>query len=222
MKTCHSCQQQSVTPDHTKNETTCNRRDFAQKALTAGFLSALSIITLPRAADAWMDGKFNEREDLGDAFKALVTTYSDTRGYPHKFNDALVKLLLRDLDFAVRSGVHEEFAQHYVLTLGALINKYIKSGVEKFGKDIFLWGIFERTTCSYQLYEHIDIKDGVRTIPCPFKSILEQIQKIMGTYTITWDDVHNKWCIPVWKGFAEIAGVKIKVEPGETCVVKVL
>ncbi len=222
MNACHKCQQPSGEPNQTEKTTAYNRRDFTKKALAAGVLSSLSLITLPQAAQAWMDGKFHDREDLGDAFKALVKTYSDTRGYPHKFNDALVKLLLRDLDFAVRTGVHKEFAEHYVLTLGALINKYIKRGVVKYGKDVFLWGVFERTTCSYQLYEHIDIKDGKRTIPCPFKSILEQQQKSLGTYTITWDDVHNKWCIPVWKGFAEVAGVKIKVEPGETCVVKVL
>jgi hypothetical protein len=44
----------------------------------------------------------------------------------------------------------------------------------------------------------------------------------MGTYKITWDDVHNKWCIPVWSGFAKNAGVEIKVEPGEICRVRVL
>ena len=169
-----------------------------------------------------MDGNFNEREDLGDAFRALVKTYSDTKPYPHKFNDALVKLLLRDLDFMAGKGLDKEFAQHYVLTLGVLINKYVKNAIPKLGKDIFLWGIFERTTCSYQLYEHIEINDGERAVPCPFKPILDQIQKGMGTYQITWDDVHNKWCIPVWEGFAKNAGVKIKVEPGEICRVKVL
>jgi len=222
MTICQNCRKMSCVQDDEKSQGTLNRRDFAKKALTAGFLSSLPLLAVPRAAQAWMDGKIHEREDLGDAFKVLVKTYSDTDGYPHKFNDALVKLLLKDLDFAVRTGVYQEFAQHYVLTLGALINKYIKKGVQKYGKDIFLWGIFERTTCSYQLYEKINIGDRVRTIPCPFKSILEQIQKTMGTYAITWDDVHYKWCIPVWKGFAEIAEVKIKVEPGETCTIRVL
>ena len=119
-------------------------------------------------------------------------------------------------------GLHKEFAQHYVDTLGVLVNKYIKTGVEKFGKDIFLWGVFERTSCSYQLYEHIDIADGQRSFPCPFKPILDQIQKGMGTYSITWDDVHTKWCSLVWNGFAEVAGVQIKILPGETCTVKVV
>ena len=206
-----------VSPD-----TNIDRRDFTKKAIAAGLLSALPLLALPEEALAWMDGKFAEREDLADAMKVLVKTYSDTRPYPHKFNDALVKAQLRDIDFIVGKGLHKEFAQHYVDTLGVLVNKYIKTGVEKFGKDIFLWGTFERTSCSYQLYEHIDISDGQRSFPCPFKPILDQIQKSMGSYTITWDDIHNKWCKLVWNGFAEVAGVKIKVIPGETCKVQVV
>ena len=116
-------------------ETTLGRRDFAKKAITAGFLTALPLLALPEEALAWMDGKFHEREDLADAMKVLVKTYSDTRPYPHKFNDALVKAQLSDIDFIVEKGLHKEFAQHYVDTLGALINKYIKTGVEKVGKD---------------------------------------------------------------------------------------
>jgi hypothetical protein len=200
-----------------------SRRNFAKKAFTtAGILTALPLLVVPKAAEAWMDGTFKERDDLADAFKVLVKTYSDTKPYPHKFNDALVKAQLSDIDFIVGKGLHKEFAQHYVDTLGVLINKYIKTGVEKFGKDIFLWGIFERTSCSYQLYEHIDIADGQRSFPCPFKPILDQIQKGMGTYRITWDDVHTKWCSLVWNGFAEVAGVQVKILPGETCTVKVI
>jgi hypothetical protein len=200
-----------------------SRRNFAKKAVTtAGLLTALPLLVVPKAAEAWMDGTFKERDDLADAFKVLVKTYSDTKPYPHKFNDALVKAQLSDIDFIVGKGLHKEFAQHYVDTLGVLINKYIKTGVEKFGKDIFLWGIFERTSCSYQLYEHIDIADGQRSFPCPFKPILDIIQKGMGTYRITWEDVHTKWCSLVWNGFAEVAGVQIKTLPGETCTVKVV
>jgi hypothetical protein len=203
-------------------KTTLDRRDFAKKSIAAGFLTVLPLLTLPEEALAWMDGKFHEREDLADAMRVLVKTYSDIQPYPHKFNDALVKAQLSDIDFIVGKGLHKEFAQHYVDTLGALINKYIKTGVEKFGKDIFLWGIFERTSCSYQLYEHIDITEGQRSFPCPFKPILDQIQKGMGTYKITWDDVHNKWCKLMWNGFAEVSGVQIEVFPGETCKVKVI
>jgi hypothetical protein len=208
--------------DSLKTGDDMSRRNFAKKLLAIGALSSLAVASVPEAARAWLDGTFSQREDLADAIKELVKTYSDTKPYPHKFNDALVKFHLRNLDFAVRKGIWKERAEHYVWTLGVVVDRHIKKGVEMFGKDAFLWGNFERTSCSYQLYEHIDIKEGERSVPCPFKPILDQIQKTMGTYKITWDDVHNKWCIPVWSGFAKNAGVEIKVEPGEICRVRVL
>jgi hypothetical protein len=199
-----------------------SRRNFAKKLLGAGALSSLGISIIPGMAQAWLDGSFAQRDDLADAVKVLVKTYSDTTPYPHKFNDALVKMHLRNLDFAVRKGIWKERAEHYVWTLGVVVDRHIKKGIEMFGKDAFLWGNFERTSCSYQLYERIEIKDGERCVPCPFKPILDQIQKGMGTYQITWEDVHNKWCIPVWSGFASNVGVKVEVEPGEICRIKVV
>lgn len=203
-----------------------NRRGFAKKALAAGLFSSLGFLTVPGSAKAWLDGNFNNREDLGDAFKMLVRTYSDTKSYPHKFNDALVKLHLRNLDFFVGKGLHKEVAEDYVERLGVMVNKYLKMGVDQAGKDIFLWAMFERTSCSYQLYEHIDIQKGQRSVPCPYKPMLGHIEKGLGTYKITWPDVCEKWCTPVWNGFIKGAGLtdilKIKVEPGDTCTVKVL
>jgi hypothetical protein len=223
MKKSHATNIAKKSPTPVLGQYMTTRRAFAKKALGIGFLSPLTMMNAPATAFAWLDGKFHERNDLGDALEVLVKTYSDTRGYPHKFNDALVKLHLRNLDFMAGKGLHNEYANHYVEALGALINKYIKKGVEKFGKDVFLWGTFERTSCSYQLYEHIDIKNGERSFPCPYKNILGHIQQSMGTYKITWDDVCTKWCTPVWKGFAKKAGdVEIEVHPGNTCKVKVL
>lgn len=180
------------------------------------------VLTVPGAAKAWMDGKLHEREDLGDGIKALIRTYSDVDPYPHKFNDALVKLHLRDLDFAIRSGVDKEFADHYVLTLGVPIARHIKPAIEKFGKDCFLWGIFERTSCSYQLYERITVKKNERSFPCPYKPILDHIQNNDVTYIIRWKDVCDKWCSRIWSGFAATAGVQIKIKTGTICKVKVL
>ena len=203
-----------------------DRRNFAKKAFSAGLFSTLGLLVVPGMARAWLDGNFKNRDDLGEAFKNLERTYSDTKPYPHKFNDALVKLLLRDLDFVVRKGVHQKFAEDYVQRLGVLVNKHLKKGVDLIGNDIFLWAMFERTSCSYQLYENITIKKGERLVPCPFKPMLVHIEKGLGTYKITWEDVCSKWCTPVWHGFIKGAGltdmIKIKVEPGDICKVKVI
>ncbi|MBN2108499.1 MAG: hypothetical protein JW832_13825 [Deltaproteobacteria bacterium] len=199
------------------------RRNFFKNASLAGVLSAGALLGLPRRAAAWLNGKFQERQDLADAVKVLQKTYSDITPYPHKFNDALVKLQLRDLDFAVKQGFDKKFADHFVLTLGVPIERHIKPAIGMLGKDCFLWGVFERTSCSYQLYEHINIdKKNERSFPCPYKPILGHIQGAEVNYGIAWEDVCEKWCSRIWNGFAATAGVKIKIMPGDTCRVKVI
>jgi hypothetical protein len=95
----------------------------------------------------------------------------------------------------------------------------IKGWVPQQGPDKALYGMFEGNSCNYQLFEKIEVKEGERLFKCPYKEMLE-IVSTLGTHKITWDDVHNKWCIPLWKGFAEKIGIEIEVFPGETCRVK--
>ena len=216
-------------PDTVASETPrdrMNRRDFSRTLFAGGVLSALSLITIPDQAEAWLDGNFQNREDLGDALKVIEKTYGDTDPYPHKFNDALSKLLLRDLDFAFRKGIEKEIVEDYVARLGVLVNKHLKKGVDKFGDDVFLWAMFERTSCGYQLYEYIDIKKGKRSMPCPFKPMLNHLAEELGTLKIAWEDVCSKWCTPTWNGFIKGAGltdrINIKVEPGDICTVRVV
>ena len=120
----------------------------------------------------------------------------------------------------------KEFVEDYVDRLGVLVNRHLKMGVDQVGKDVFLWAMFERTTCGYQLFEKIEIAEGRRSVTCPFKPMLGHIEKGLGTYTIKWEDVCSKWCTPMWNAFIKGAGLtdqlKIKVEPGDTCTVRVL
>jgi hypothetical protein len=202
-----------------EDEKEMSRRGFAKAVAGLGFLSGIVAVSASKPADAWLDGGFHEREELVDALKALAKTYSDVRPYPHKFNDALVKAHLRNCDFAVRHGLEKEYAGHEAEVLGAVFERHINPAIKRTGReDMFLWGIFERTSCSYQLYEWIEVKDGERRVPCPYKPILEQIQKGMGTYKITWNDVCKGWCMPRWEAFSKKAGdIKFKVETGDMC-----
>lgn len=208
---------QKILIDNASQAPACSRSSFLR-----GVLGSIALLTVPGVARAWLDGTIQNREDIGDGIKALIRTYSDLEPYPHKFSDALVKLHLRDLDFAVGKGVDKEFADHYVLTLGVPIARHIKPAIAKFGKDCFLWGIFERTSCSYQLYERITVKKNERSFPCPYKPILDHILDTDVTYAIRWKDVCEKWCSRIWHGFAETAGVAIKIKTGKTCRVKVV
>ncbi len=195
------------------------RRNFAKKAVGLGFLSSLTLLNLPQAAQAWLDGGFAERDDLGDALKSLFMTYDSTSPYPHKFNETITKAHLRGLEFFTLKGLEKEYAEHYVTTMRPIF-KMVGNIVKQKGPDKGLYVMFERTTCSYQLFERINIKEGERSFPCPYKGSLENCKKYLGTFTIEWKDVCNTWCIPTWKGFAKDLGIKITVHTGEECSVK--
>ncbi len=160
-----------------------------------------------------------EAADITPAMQMLFQTYSDNIPYPHKFNDALVKAHLTDLGFAVKHNLWQEKVDHEVYTLGPIL-EMIGGWVETEGLDKGLYGIFEANSCCYQLFEKVEIRENERLLQCPYKEMLEIVSSL-GTCELTWDDIHNKWCIPLWKGFAAKVGIDIEVIPGETCCVRI-
>ena len=202
------------------------RRNFGKKTLKwGGALSLITALNLPGIACAFdylkpmKKNKILERDDLGDALKSLFTTYDSTFPYPHKFNETITKAQLRGLEFYVLKGLEKEYVDHYIYTMGPIL-KRIKKLVEKEGPEKGLLGMFEGTTCAYQLFERINIKPGERFFPCPYMETLEHCKKYLGTFTIEWKDICNKWCIPTWSGFAKEIGINIIIHPGLECRVK--
>jgi hypothetical protein len=203
--------------------TELSRRDLAKQALQAGgFLTVLAALGLPAAAAAFDNpaktNPFLNRDDLDDALKSLYMTYDSTSPYPHKFNDVLSKARLRGFEFYVTKGLEKEYVKHYLSTMKPVFKK-IKEQVKKDGPEKGLYSMFEGTSAGFQLYERIDIKPGERSFPCPYKGTLENCKKWLGTFTIEWPMVCGKWCTPIWKGFADDIGIKINIQPGETCKV---
>ncbi len=166
------------------------------------------------------ENPFLQRNDLEDALKSMYMTYDSSRPYPHKFNDVISKGQLECLEFIVSKGLEKEYVEHYVTTMKPILQR-IKQQVAKEGPDKALYGMFEGTTCSYQLMERIDVKQGERSFPCPYGPALERCKQwLPERFFMKWEDVCNKWCIPGWQGFAKEMEVKIAITPGETCVVK--
>ncbi len=205
--------------------TDLTRRNFSKKTL---LLSCLTTLGLPRIAVAatasdFLDKVKNDpllqRDDIGDAVKSLYQTYNCTTPYPHKFNEVITKWHLRSLQFCIDYGIEKDHVNHYVASMTPLLLR-INRTVKQRGSETALYSMFEGTTCSYQLYEHIYVKPGERSFPCPYKKLLGHCKKYLGTFKIIWEDVCSKWCIPVWKGFADKIGVDITITTGETCCVK--
>ena len=205
--------------------TQLTRRDFGKNAF---MLSCLTALGLPRAAHAATAGDFldkvkndpfMQRDDIQYAIKSYYQTYNCTTPYPHKFNEVITKWHLRSLQFCIDHKIEKDHVDHYVATMTPIL-KRVKSRVGAKGPDAALNGMFEGTSCAYQLFEQIDVKPGERTFPCPYKYLLEQCKKYLGTFTLNWEDVCGKWCTPVWNGFAKEIGVAITIKTGETCSVK--
>jgi len=208
------------------------RRDFAKQTLKWG--GALTLLTtLNASGSAWGAGPgmgnplkalqknpFLQRNDLQNALKSLYMTYDSTSPYPHKFNDVISKGQVECLEFIVSKGLEKEYVEHNITTMKPILMR-VKKMVEKEGPDKALYSMFEGTTCSYQLMERIDVKQGERSFPCPYKSALERCKKwLPNRFFMKWEDVCNKWCIPSWQGFASVIGVKITIQTGKTCIVK--
>jgi hypothetical protein len=197
-----------------------SRRTFGRQTL---LLSCLTVLSLPGTAMAFFDkvkkDAFLKRDDLGDAIKSLYMTYNCTTPYPHKFNEVLTKTQLRSLQFNIDKGIEKDYVSHYITTMEPLLQR-IKKLAEKEGAEKALYSMFEGTSCSYQLFERINVTPGQRTFPCPYKELLGYCKKYLQTFTIEWEDVCSKWCTPVWSGFADRIGITLSVQPGETCTVK--
>jgi hypothetical protein len=212
------------------------RRDFAKQTLKwGGALTLLAALNPPGVAlgkgpggppgggnplKALQKNPFLQRDDLQPALKSLYMTYDSTAPYPHKFNDVISKGQLECLELIVSKGLEKKYVEHYVTTMKPILMR-VKQRVKKEGPDKALHGMFEGTTCAYQLMERIDVKEGERSFPCPYGPALERCKKwLPERFFMEWKDVCNKWCIPVWQGFANVIGVKIAIKTGETCVVK--
>ena len=201
------------------------RRDFGKETLKwGGALSVLTVLNFPEVVsaveNAMLTNPFLQRKDIENAMKSLYTTYDTTSPYPHKFNETLTKNHIRGVDFFIKQkGLGKEYVAHYIETMEPILAR-VKKQVEKDGPEKGLEGMFEGTTCAYQLFERININPGERSFPCAYKLVLGHIDKWLGTFTVKLEDICNSWCKPTWTGFADKMGIKIEVQTGDECRVK--
>ncbi|MGA0734513.1 MAG: hypothetical protein ACO3PC_03455 [Steroidobacteraceae bacterium] len=111
---------------------------------------------------------FEGREKLlGDAVAMAIRTLKDTTPYQHDMNDALVKMHLTSVQFAKNAGVMADYVAHDIQTMQPMLQR-LKGMIEKTGeKEIALAGIFDRTTCLYQLCLDLKSEPGKRTFTFP-------------------------------------------------------
>ncbi|MGA0018885.1 MAG: hypothetical protein ACO3IL_02705, partial [Steroidobacteraceae bacterium] len=115
---------------------------------------------------------FEGREKmLGTAVSVAIRTLNDTAPYPHDMNDALVKMHLGSVQFAKNQGVVNEYVTHDIKTMAPMLQR-LKGMIDSTGeKEIALAGIFDRTTCLYQLCMDLHSEPGKRSFTFPYSKV---------------------------------------------------
>ena len=109
-----------------------------------------------------LSGFEGREEQLGKSLNVMLKTLSNTAGYAHEINDALVKMHLNAMQFAKDQGKIDEWVEHDVKTMRP-INSRMANIIKKTGqKEIALVGLFDRTACHYQLAMENESDEGMR------------------------------------------------------------
>jgi hypothetical protein len=154
---------------------------------------------------------FEGREDmLGKAVALAIRTLKDSVPYQHEMNDALVKMHLNSVQFAKNHGLSRQYVEHDVKTMQPMLQR-MKGIIEKTGdREVALVGMFDRTTCLYQLCMDLQSAPGRRTFTFPYSTVLTIARRI-GQFDLTDQEVHEIWLKPRLLGYAAVLGVAIDV-----------
>ena len=164
----------------------------------------------PGAMTGTSSGFEGREEMLGRAVALAIRTLKDSMPYQHEMNDALVKMHLTAVQFAKNQGLMQQLVDHDVKTMQPMLQR-MKGMIDKTGdKEIALIGMFDRTTCLYQLCMDLSGSAGRREFTFPFTTVLT-IGRRIGQFDLTDQDVHEMWIKPRLHGYAQVLGVQIDV-----------
>ena len=156
---------------------------------------------------------FEGREEaLGRAMSTVLKTMQATEPYPHELNDALVKALLNQMQFAKDRGLMSELIDHDRKVLLPLLQR-TKKHIDRTGNnELALVAMFERTTCHSQLVDETIIEPGKRIYNSPYKTVLDATRRLE-QFDMTERWIHDNWTVPRFLGMADVMGVNLAVSP---------
>ena len=185
---------------------------FAILACTALLASS------PAAAEPSGDSQFagassgleGREHELGLAIGVVLKTMHEDESYVHELNDALVKALLSQMQFAKDRGMIDDLIAHEVKTLQPLL-KRIRSHYERTGDlEMVMVGMVDRTSCHYQLIFETESSPGYRAWQSPWSRVLTQTRRL-GQHDLTEAEVHDIWVRQRLQAYANVIGVGLEV-----------
>ncbi len=154
---------------------------------------------------------FEDREEkLGRAMATVIKTLSDTQPYAHEMNDALVKSILNQIQFAKDRGLMSELVDHDVSTVMPMLLRTKKYIDESNNPELALVAMFDKTTCHYQLVEETISEPNKRIYRSPYKTVLD-VTRRLEQFDMTEEWIHNNWTIPRYRIMAATMGVNVAI-----------
>jgi len=154
---------------------------------------------------------FEDREEkLGRAMATVIKTLSDTQPYAHEMNDALVKSILNQIQFAKDRGLMSELVDHDVGTVMPMLLRTKKYIDETSNPELALVAMFDKTTCHYQLVEETISEPNRRIYRSPYKTVLD-VTRRLEQFDMTEEWIHNNWTIPRYRIMAATMGVNLAI-----------
>ncbi len=158
-------------------------------------------------ASSGLEGREHE---LGLALGVVLKTMHEDESYVHELNDALVKALLSQMQFAKDQGMIDNLIAHEVETLEPLL-KRIRKHYERTGDlEMVMVGMVDRTSCHYQLIFETESKPGYRAWQSPWSRVLTQTRRL-GQHDLTEAEVHDIWVRQRLQAYANVIGVGLEV-----------
>ena len=158
-------------------------------------------------ASSGLEGREHE---LGLAIGVVLKTMHEDESYVHELNDALVKALLSQMQFAKDHGMIDDLIAHEVKTLQPLL-KRIRSHYERTGDlEMVMVGMIDRTSCHYQLVFETESKPGYRAWQSPWSRVLSATQRL-GQHSMSEAEVHDIWVRQRLQAYANEIGVGLEV-----------
>ena len=107
---------------------------------------------------------------LGLAMTQLVRTLNHNQSYQHEMNDALVKMTLDHIMFAKRNGMLKQMVDEDINSQRQQLER-VRKLIERTGnRDLAIVGIFEQTSCFFQLVDRTERAPGRVTYRSPYRT----------------------------------------------------
>ncbi len=149
---------------------------------------------------------------LGLAMTQLVRTLNHNQSYQHEMNDALVKMTLDHIMFAKRNGMLQQMVDEDINSQRQQLGR-VRKLIERTGnRDLAIVGIFEQTSCFFQLVDRTERAPGRVTYRSPYRSVLAQTVR-MGIHDLSEREIHESWTIPRMQAYARVLGLELDVTP---------